>query len=154
MGMVPCTNNQGGFTLIELVVVTSLLVLVAAISITGFRNFAGFQQYNQAVSDVEFLLNQTRLSARSAEGDESHGIKFATSSTTVFTGDVYDSLDAANEVTTYQLITLEANLTGGTDEIIFSKLTGLPSATGTIVVTGTTFAASTTLEITDTGVIQ
>ncbi len=143
-----------GFTVIELLIVVAIIGIIATISIIGFRNFASFQQYNQAVSDVTFILNQTRLNARSAELDSSHGVKIMTSSLTQFIGDSHVVSDPLNQVTNYNLVEFDVNLTGGVDEIVFDKLTGLPSATGTIVVEGTVFAASTTIEITSAGIIQ
>ncbi len=143
-----------GFTLIEMLITLSLLALVATLSIIGFQNFARFQQYNQAVSDVTFVLEQARLSARSAVADESHGVKLDTASLTEFTGSTFVGGDPDNIVHTYGLITLQHGLTGGADEIVFQKLTGLPSATGTVTVVGAIFTASTTIEITGAGVVQ
>lgn len=143
-----------GFTLIEVLITLSLLAFVATLSIIGFQNFARFQQYNQAVSDVTFVLEQARLSARSAVADESHGVKLAATSLTEFSGNAFVIGDPDNVVHTYELVTLQYDLTDGVDEIVFQKLTGLPSATGTITVVGAIFTASTTIEITGAGVVQ
>ena len=143
-----------GFTLIEILVVISMIALISGFIITGFQNFASFQQYNQAVGDVKFALNQSRVEARSAVGDEAHGVKISIDRITKFYGSTYSAIDPNNEVIIYKLVTLQSNLTGGADEIIFSKLSGIPSATGTIMVSGTKFSASTTIQISDSGVIQ
>ena len=145
---------QAGFTLVEIIVVAALIAIIASVIMYGFSNYAGFQQYNSAVSDVSFLLKQSNMRARSAEGDSSYGVKFTSNSLTQFVGDAYSAADPDNETTTYELITFNLELTGGTDEIIFNKLTGLPSATGTIEVNGVHFTASTTIEVTEAGVIQ
>ena len=142
------------FTLLEILVIIAILGMIFALAVTGFRNFASFQQYNQAVSDATFILNQTRSDARSAVSDESHGIKIGATSLTRFTGDTFSAVDPTNVTTDYNLVTFTTDLTGGTDEIIFNKLTGLPSATGTITVVGVAFEASTTVEITAAGVVQ
>lgn len=152
--MNPRPGTTHAFTLIEVLAVIAILAIIVTISVVGFRNFASFQQYNQAVSDVTFLLNQTRLDARSAVADASHGIKIDPTSLTRFVGDAYVFGDPDNETVDYSLITFTVDLSDGGDEIIFSKLTGLPSATGTVTVTGTRFTGSTTLEITGAGVVQ
>lgn len=138
----------------ELIIVVSILAVIAVFMISGFKNFANFQQYNLAVSDVNFVLNQVRLSARSAESDSNHGVKITNNTITHFVGDVYDVSDPANEVFTYNLVSLNPVLKNGVDEIVFNKLTGLPSATGTIEVSGVGFIDTTIIEITDTGIVQ
>ena len=143
-----------GFTLVELLLVVSIFLLIVTFSVIGFKNFAGFQQYNQALNNVEFILNETRLNARSADSDSSHGVKFSASTITQFVGDTYSAVDPTNVVTSYQLVTFSTDFSGGVDEIIFKKLTGLPSATGTIEVSGVTFTAVTEVEVTDTGIVQ
>jgi prepilin-type N-terminal cleavage/methylation domain-containing protein len=143
-----------GFTLVEVLIGLSIMVLIASFAVVGFRNYAQFQQYNQAISDVVFILNQTRLSARSAEDDAAHGVKFSSGGMTQFIGDTYVVGDPDNVLTTYGLVTLQHDLSGGVDEIVFEKLTGLPTATGTVTIEGVDFTASTTIEITSTGVVQ
>lgn len=147
-------RKTAGFTIIELLVVISIFVIILTFLVIGFQNFSRFQQYNQAVSDVEFLLKQARVDARSAVADEAHGVKFQSNSITRFIGTTYSAVDPDNEVTTYPQVTITPNLTGGVDEIVFSRLTGLPSATGTILVEGVAFTSSTTITVTDSGVIE
>lgn len=148
------STNVQGFTLIELVVGVSIMALIIGFSVVGFQNYARFQQYNQAVSDVAFILDQTRLNARSSVGDAAHGVHFTTNSITQFTGDTYVMGDPDNIVTNYSLVTLDHTFTGNVDDIVFEKLSGLPSATGTVVVAGIDFSASTTISVSNTGVVQ
>lgn len=143
-----------GFTIIEVLVVLSILAVMASVAIIGFRDYARFQQYNQAVNDVVFILNQTRLSARSAESDAAHGVKFSSGGITQFTGNAYIAGNPSNITNTYGLVTLQYALSNGVDEIVFEKLTGLPTATGTVTVVGLSFTASTTITVTSTGVVQ
>ena len=146
--------HNNGFTLVEILVVLTMLAFIAGFIVIGFQNYASYQQFNQAAGDIEFALKQTRLNARSAVVDQPHGIHFSADSITQFYGGTYSAVDPSNEVIQYELVTIDPTLTGGVDTIIFGKLTGLPSATGTVVVSGTRFSASTTISITDTGVIQ
>lgn len=131
-----------------------ILLIIAAILMVGFQNFASFQQYNQAVGDVQFVLDQTRMNARNAVADSAHGVAFFSDSISQFVGNTYTAGDPQNSESTYSLITITTDLAGGVDEVVFEKLTGLPSATGTVTVTGTNFAASTTLTISEAGIIE
>lgn len=152
--MSPRLHTQSGFSLIELLLVVAIFGVVAIVTMLGFQNFARFQQYNQAVGDMQFVLDQTRMNARGAVSDSAHGIKFSTDRVTQFVGASYVVSDPQNFETTYSHVTIATDLTGGVDEVVFEKLTGLPSATGTVTVTGTNFAASTTITISDSGIIE
>lgn len=148
------SSQQKGFTLIEILIVITIVVMISGLLMVGFQNFASYQQFNQAAGDVEFTLKQTRLNARSALVDQPHGVHFSTNSITQFYGGTYVPGDPNNQVIQYELVTIDPYLTSGVDTIVFSKLTGIPSATGTVVISGTRFSASTTIKITDAGVIQ
>lgn len=143
-----------GFTLVELLVGFSIIVLIVGFATIGFRNFATYQKFEQEVVAVKSALVEARVDARSAIGEEAHGIKFFTSSIVLFQGTTYSAVDPNNETVTFDTVTLIPTLTGGVDEIVFTQLTGLPSATGTIDVVGITFVSTTTLEVTAAGVIQ
>lgn len=143
-----------GFSLVEVIVVFGILVLMVSTAIIGFQNYARYQSFDQAVAGVKATLADTKIRARSSEGGQGHGLKIFTSSIVVFPGTTYSAGNSSNETYTFDAATLTPTLTGGNDEIIFSNLTGLPSATGTILMTGVTYTATRTVEITGTGVIQ
>lgn len=146
--------RSAGFTLVEILVVMSIMVIILAIAMTGFRNFAIFQLYEQDVVTVKSALVDSRVQARSAVDEQVHGVKLLNTSIVLFTGNTYSALDPNNETIDLEVTTLTMDLTGGVDEIRFSQLTGIPSATGTINVVGVDLEATTTLEVTAAGVIQ
>jgi prepilin-type N-terminal cleavage/methylation domain-containing protein len=146
--------HSKGFSVIEVLAVMLILSIVAGFTMIGFQNYARYQQYNQAVNDVQFILKQTRLAARNAQNDSDHGIHFANDSITRFVGDTFASGAAGNTVIPYSLVTIQWNLTAGVDDIVFDKLTGLPSATGTIMLSGNNYSGSTTFSLSEVGVIQ
>lgn len=147
-------SKQSGFTLLELLLVISIAVVIMGISFAGFQNYASFQQYNQAVGDAQFTIKQARSNALLAANDMAHGVKILPDSIIYFAGDTYVAGAPSNEVTTYTLVTFQPTLTDGVDEIVFAKLTGLPSATGTILISGSDYPETTTLSISKSGVIQ
>jgi hypothetical protein len=92
--------------------------------------------------------------ARSSETVNGLGIKVLTDSIVVFQGTSYNALASTNRTTDITGAVLTSAFSNGIDEIVFNNLTGLPNATGTILIESTEFNASTTVEITATGVIQ
>jgi prepilin-type N-terminal cleavage/methylation domain-containing protein len=143
-----------GFTLVEILAVITLITVLSGLLTVGFRDYARYQQYQQAVSNVEANLKLAHAESRGAVNDQPHGVKISGGTLTRFVGDSYVVGDPSNVTITYSEVVFIPNLTGGTDEILFDILTGLPSATGTVLVEGVKFSASTTFTITNTGVIQ
>lgn len=143
-----------GFTLVELLIVIAIFAVLAGIAVVGFQNYARYQNFDQEIAAVQATIADTKVKARSSENGEAHGIKVTANTLTVFSGATYSAIDPDNEVYTFDAITLTPTFTGGTDEIIFANLTGLPSATGTVLMTGVYYSATRTVEVTGTGVIQ
>lgn len=150
--MIPRIKN--GFTLIELLVVISLLIIIVTISTLGFQNFAQYQRYDYAVATVKTALLNSHTAARNAEGGDAHGVKFSTTNITLFTGETYTIGNPSNEIISFSDVTFITNFSGGTDEVIFTELSGFPTATGTIQIIGSVHTATTTVVVTSTGGIQ
>ena len=146
--------SQRGVSLVELLIAIAVILLIAGFLAIGFQNFARFQEFNLALSDITFHIEQAHTDARSAVDDTSHGVQFGTTSITRFTGDTYNALNPFNETTYYQTVSVSPSLTGGVDVVVFSKLTGRPNATGTILVTGANYSGSEIITISDSGIIE
>ncbi len=123
-------------------------------SIVGFQNFAKFQRYEQSVAEIISLIEESRADARSAVGEERHGIKLFGTSIVQFSGDSYVGGSPTNVTTNFNNVTLIYDFQGGVDEIVFAQLTAVPNATGTIDIVNTDIPATTTIAITAAGVIQ
>ena len=147
-------NAERGFTLIELIITIGIMAIIVGITVVGFQNFANYKRYDAAVATLKTSLFDARTAARSSVQGEPHGVKIGTNSITTFVGNTYSAADPDNVTITFSEITFTDSLTGGTDEITFTELKGLPSATGTIEVYGTFHNATTTITITSAGVIQ
>jgi prepilin-type N-terminal cleavage/methylation domain-containing protein len=143
-----------GFTIVELIVVMAIISIIAGLTFFGFTNYAHYQHYDQAVGSTKAAIIDARVRARSSETVNGLGIKVLTDSIVVFQGTSYNALASTNRTTDITGAVLTSAFSNGIDEIVFNNLTGLPNATGTILIESTEFNASTTVEITATGVIQ
>ncbi len=143
-----------GFTLIEILVSLSILVIIAGIAVTAFQDFARFQRYEQSVAELTSLIEESRTDARSAVDELNHGVKIFSSSLVQFTGSSYVGGSPSNITTNFNSVTLIPDFPGGVSEIVFSQLTAIPSATGTIDIVNPDIPATTTIAITAAGVIQ
>lgn len=143
-----------GFTLIELLVVMVLISILAVISFQGFLNYANEQQFDANVVEVRSQLKEARTSTLAAEGNQRYGVAFGQSTTTVFVGQTYVPGDPENELTEFNWLTITPDLTDGATSVSFTRLTGVPSATGTLLFTNTRSGATSTVTIYGTGIIE
>lgn len=123
-------RKSRGFTLVELVVVTSIIIiLLGLITISLVRS----QQTASLISVTEILLadlKQQQLKAMIGDTEgratsDSYGIHFDANQYVLFHGTTYSSSDTSNSV-----INLESNMQFNNPNynIIFSKLSGTTSA--------------------------
>lgn len=56
-------NNQKGFTLLEILVVFSIMAVLSGLGFTSFVSYSRSQQLTQAASNIKLLLNQARFNA-------------------------------------------------------------------------------------------
>ncbi len=145
---------KAGFSLVEIVIVIGFLLIAAGLLFSGFREYMAYQQYNQAMNEVKFLVQESQTAARLSVGGVAHGVKIETTQLTQFVGTTYSAVDPTNQVITFDTITMNPNLSGGTDEIVFTSLSGLPSATGTIDVSGISYSQTDSLRVSAGGVVQ
>lgn len=147
-------KRNPGFTLVELIVVMAIMSIIAGFTFFGFKNYSNYERYKQSVGSVKTTLINGRVQARSSETGNGQGIKVLPTSIVVFKGSTYNAGATTNVTTSINGAVLTPTFSNGINEIIFSNLTGLPTATGTILIQSTEFSASTSVEITATGVIQ
>jgi len=121
-----------GFTLLELLLVITAAVLVAAFTIpTGIRFFQ-IQLLDEATSDILGVVRRAQSQAVFQKNDSVFGVRFLPSSYVLFQGSSY-ALRVQSEDETFSL---GGGITAtGVDEVVFGKLTGLPNATSTITIT-------------------
>lgn len=121
--------QKRGFTLIE------VLLSITLIAIIGSFSFPVYQAL-QVKNDTALALNVSRNALRIAqarsqfgEQDAAWGVYIGSGDVTIFKGENYAARDTAYDET----YSISASvLPQGTTEIFFAKITGTPSATGTI----------------------
>lgn len=138
-----------GFTLIEVLLVIALGTVLTALALpVGFR-FYQFQVADEAATGVLSALRNAESHARLGREGSSFGIKFLPASYVVFQGDTYATrLVARDEL--FSLPT-DTDIISTADEIVFARVTGVPSATGTIALT--LYGRTHVIQINDEGVV-
>ncbi|MEI6528345.1 MAG: hypothetical protein WCO10_01575 [bacterium] len=149
-------KSLSGFTLIELLVIIAISIVMASLVIFAFYNLLSSQSLSKDFSSVVALTERSRSMSMNSKNDSSFGVHFASTSATLFSGPSYS---ATSSLETYYLNARTKisgiSLTGGTSNIVFNKITGYASATGTVsLVLVSSTSSLKSLTVFQTGVIQ
>lgn len=121
-----------GFTLVEMIVVIGVIALLATISTSVYSIFKARENLEIATTGVVEAIRHAQANSQSGKGDSNWGVKIFSNSAVIFKGSSYESRDASAD----QSIDFSGGMTaGGLSEIIFTKVIGSTTNTGTITLT-------------------
>jgi prepilin-type N-terminal cleavage/methylation domain-containing protein len=148
------TKNKG-FTLTEILVVIAVIVLIAAISVFSLRSLYISTTIRSGAEEVFGSLSDARSSSLSSQNDSVHSVHFSTTTVTRFEGDTYVDGAAENKVYNFEgRVAATSSIIDDGGVVTFAKITGIPSATGTIVVYDRDETGSTSVQIHRSGLIE
>jgi prepilin-type N-terminal cleavage/methylation domain-containing protein len=148
-------KKHQGFTLVEILMVLTILVILSAILTTGIQNFVVRQNFKNTVVDVRDGVIETRLKTLASLNDTLYGVHVSSTAVVFF-----DGIDFVEGYVGNKTINLPANILATTtfsndmSTATFTRLTGWPSATGTIVLSDATSNNSATITLSATGVVD
>ena len=147
--------KQRGFTLTEILIVLSLLVILSVSTLVVFQTVAEDSALRTSAQEVYSVFADARTDTLASKNDTVYGVHVSSTEMIYFVGDTYTPSLGTN--VSYPLsrnVTATSSLTGGATEVIFERLTGNTSASGTITVTESGSGASTTLTLYLSGLIE
>jgi len=142
-----------GFTLVELLVVIAVILLIVGFIFSGLLNYGYQQSFIAQVTDLQLLVSEARQRTMTAETNQNFGVRFEVDRLIVFDG-LYSPTSTSQRVYVFNGVSISPNLTNATNTITFSRLTGNPSATGTILVTDGRTNSTSSIHINQNGLIQ
>lgn len=149
------TRASRGFTLLEIIIVISILAILLSIILPSLTNFRQKSILNTETQEMTTLINKARLSSMSSKNDQQYGIHFEAGKIVLFEGTTYTAGAGTNEEHLFNTALTLAPITinGGGAETVFQKITGSTNQNSTTtlkVVTNT--SASTTIIILPSGI--
>lgn len=121
-----------GFTLVEMIVVIGIITLLATVSTSVYNSFKTHENLEIATTGVVEALRHAQSNAQSGKGDASWGVKILSGSAVIFKGTSY----ASRDTTADQILDFSGGVvTSGLSEIVFTKVTGSTTNTGTVTLT-------------------
>lgn len=146
---------HSGFTLIEILVSIAIVLLIMLVSVVTFKSIRDNQALKVATQDVGNALRDSRGHTLGSKGDTVYGVHIDEDAVVLFTGTTYSSTSPDNVTIPFSYgIRATSSLAGNTTEVLFSRLTGLPSATGTIVLSDADTNSSNTITVYGSGLIE
>jgi type II secretory pathway pseudopilin PulG len=146
-----------GLTILEILVSISLLLLIATLTLTVMSSFGESSTLTEANSGVIGLLRDARARTMASQTSSNYGVHFENTQAVLFVGDSYDQASATNEeyLLPSRIEISDINLTGGSTNVVFTRLNGTTTASGTISLRARNNTAKTqTISIYSTGGIK
>jgi type II secretory pathway pseudopilin PulG len=127
-----------GISIIEIMVVISIIVLIIAIVIPGFTDFRNQQAIAVTTEDVASLLNEARNNTISSINSNTYGVHFESTRAVLFTGSSFSESSNNKQIDFSHAINIPTtggiNLNGGGSNVVFQRITGDTANSGTIVI--------------------
>lgn len=124
-----------GFTLLEMLLTIAALGIIAGIGAPVYQGMQVRNDLDIAATTIVETARRAQTLATASEGDATWGVYVVSEQIVLFRGTSYVARDTSyDEVTVLPLSIVPT----GISELVFSKFTGVPQSTGTIVLTSST----------------
>ena len=142
-----CPPTRRGITAVELLVVIAVLGIIFSITIPQFSKIRENQVLKSAISDILSSLNKAQSQTLASLNSSSYGVHFQSDKVIIFKGTAFSDSDLNNEIINIISPATISNimLTEGSENIYFNRLSGVPSVTGSIVISSTNFTKTITI---------
>jgi prepilin-type N-terminal cleavage/methylation domain-containing protein len=139
-----------GFSLIEMIIVVGIFSLISLISSSIYTSFKSQGNINIAAYTIVEGLRHAQSNAEKAKGDSRWGVEILSDKIVVFKGDDYNSRDTGSD----EFLNFPNGISAsGLSEVVFEKITGITSNTGTTTLTKTNSTSTKDIYINEKGTI-
>jgi len=122
-------NEQYGFTLLEVLLSVAIISVLAGLSLPVYRTLIMKNDLDIAAATIASSLRRAQVLSQAVDGDATWGVKAQSGSIVLFKGASYAGRDPNFD----EIFDMPTSISvSGTNEIVFTKLTGFPQTTGTI----------------------
>lgn len=141
-----------GFSAVELLVAFAVISILTAISAVAFISVRQTQELKVATQEVWLSLRSARNVTLSSDNDRAYGIHVDQGRIVRFVGPTYATSTLTNVISEFPArVIASTSFSGGGSDIVFMRLSGDASATGTINLTHTVSGATSSISVAKTG---
>lgn len=139
-----------GITTFELLIVFAILGVILAITIPQFSKIRELQVVKSAVQEVLSSVDRARSDSLSSLDSSEYGVHLESDKIIIFKGIVFSEGAADNEIISITSPATISNVTLGgvsasSGDFYFNRLSGSPSATGTITISSPNYSKIITI---------
>jgi prepilin-type N-terminal cleavage/methylation domain-containing protein len=149
--------REHAFTIIETLVVIAIIGVLFVIVLFTFADKGADKQLDADVLNTKTLLEEARSLTTSAKEASAYGVHFETNKIVLFTGSTYTAgLSTNKESLLNSVVEISSiNLSGGGSDVVFDRLTGGTSKSGTVTLRLVSDTGNTrTVEINAVGTVE
>ncbi|KKS36971.1 MAG: hypothetical protein UV01_C0015G0025 [Parcubacteria group bacterium GW2011_GWA2_42_14] len=139
MSQNPChmshvTCHMHGYTLIEMLIASAVVIILAVIIFAGLTSFRESNNLLRGVDLVADTLNKARVQTLASKEQSGYGIRLASTSVIFFKGNGYNPSDSSNETINMPPMVEINNFANSSTSlnIVFKRLSGETDNPGTI----------------------
>ncbi len=143
-------------TLMEILIAIAIIMVLSALTYGTFNTIGATKAIDTNTQQALLELQKARSLALASKNETQFGVHFATSTITLFEGPSYASSATTTPTSLNSAVTITSiALTGGGSDVIFDRLTGKTSQSGTVTLTVTgKLTQSKTVKIYATGISE
>ena len=134
----------------------AVIAIVSGIFVSSFSSFRSAQDLAETQANIIGIINDARARTLASDSNSNYGVHFETAKTVLFKGNVYSAPDPSNEIYTVpgSVEISSISLTGGTVDIVFTRLNGTTAASGTISIRSKRTGSTAVITLEPTGVVK
>ena len=129
-------NLVWGFTVLEILIVISVLLIIISIVVSPFSSFRNRSILNTEIENIITLLSEARSNTMASLDDSEYGVHFEANRMVLFKGNLFTEPDPNNKEIIFDQTVYVSNilLTGGGVNVIVNRLIGKTDENGTITI--------------------
>jgi len=150
-------KSNSGFTLIEIIITLGIISLISTALYASFASSNRRQVLEKQTASILALLEDAHSETLSSKNLYQYGVHLDADQAVLFRGSAYSALDASNQVQPLdnRVTISDISLAGGGSDVLFDRLTGATSNSGSLTVTLAADNSQTkTITIFKTGLIE
>jgi len=125
--------KNNGFSLLEILITISLLVLIVALVVPNLTKFRNQQMLLNTKESLISLLHQARNNTLASKNLGNYGVHLSATQATLFMGETFSDSPDNQQINFEPGVAIGAlNLLGGGADIVFQRLSGDTNQPGTI----------------------
>jgi len=159
-GKILNTKYSSGFTVVEILLALAVFVVIGIIGSANYASFRNRRLLEEQVDIVVADIRETMSRSRTQESSNQWGVHFdnPTGNNNDFYQIWYGASYGAGTIVERVNLSPGLNFTdpaaGASEDAVFSKTTGLPTASSTIVIQSSASSASGTIDISTQGQVS